>query len=200
MIIPGVCLEWLKLQRSGYKNIKDEFLADIKNEFKLMVSYLPEKVNSILDIGCGIGAIDVLLHNFYYRDNPKIYLLDSEINNNEIVYGFNRGESFYNSFNATKQLMKANNIKNYTCHDIKNGFPDITNVDLIISLLSWGYHYPVDEYLNNVRNCIADNGVLILNVRENTQGIKRLKSIFSYIDIIDEFNKSSFVYCSEVKK
>ena len=71
MILPDGCEEIIKLQRSNYgkKNIKKAYHEDIEKEFNGMYSYLPEKCNGILDIGCGLGGMSVLLYHRYEKPN-----------------------------------------------------------------------------------------------------------------------------------
>ncbi len=59
-------------------------------------------------------------------------------------------------------------------------------LDLVISLISWGFHYPVDTYLAQIRSLLSKNGVLILDVRKNTDGMKKIKEQFRHVDIIEE--------------
>lgn len=197
MVIPNSCLEWIKLQRSGYKDLKNEFITDIEKEYSEMKSFLPENVNTIFDIGCGVGGIDVYLYKHY--DIPHIILMDSQFVSRDIKYGFDRGISYYNSFEATKDLMKVNHVFNYSTIGIDVDISIFKNIDLAISLLSWGYHYPVEKYLDGVLNCLSDDGVLILDIRENTNGVDIIREAFDEVVEISNYNKSHRI-CARRKK
>lgn len=189
MIVPASCIPWIKLQRSGYKDNQTEYAADMEKEYNLMSKYLPEKCNSILDIGCGIGGIDVLLSKYY--NNPKLYLLDSNFRSSDIHYGYTNKESYYNSFLATRDMMVANGIFNYHILNLNTEITEVRHVNIIISLLSCGYHYPVETYLEDIKNTLTYDGILILDIRENTDGIEKVKKYFPKIDIISTYNKST---------
>lgn len=192
MIIPKSCIKWLNLQRTGYKNPKKEYIESINIEFKLMLQYLPEKCESILDIGCGIGGIDVLLSKCY--GNPKLLLMDKSEISKKIHYGYHGTGASYNSFKATYDLMDANYIINYKLIDVSTGkLPVFENVDLIVSLLSCGYHYPLDEYLDYIETVLSEDGTLIIDCRQKTDGITILSQYFKDIKIISCYNKSDRV-------
>lgn len=192
MIIPKSCIKWLNLQRTGYKKPKKQFINNINKEFKLMLEYLPEKCKSILDIGCGIGGIDVLLHKAY--GNPKILLMDKSEISKKLHYGYHETGASYNCFQATRELMDANKVKNYDIIDVSKGkLPIFENVDLIISLLSCGYHYPLDKYLDYIETVLSEDGTLIIDCRQKMDGITVLSQYFQDIKIISSYNKSDRV-------
>ena len=123
--------------------------------------------------------------------NPELFLFDADSKSTDIKYGFLDKPSVYNSLYATDKMMRVNNVKNYFIMNTKNRFPLIFNLDIIISTLSYGYHYPVETYLEKINQILSKNGVLIIDIRENTDGIKKVGKIFPYIDIISNYNKSA---------
>ena len=54
-------------------------------------------------------------------------------------------------------------------------------LDLVISLISWGFHYPVSTYLDRVYELLQKNGCLIIDLRKNTEGLKELEWKFSSV-------------------
>jgi hypothetical protein len=58
------------------------------------------------------------------------------------------------------------------------------SVDLIISLLSWGFHYPAATYLSQVYHLLSDDGVVVLDVRKGTGGVEALREAFVRTDVI----------------
>jgi len=192
MIIPESCIPWIKLQRSGYNDPRFEFKKRMEQEFNILKPYLPESCKTIMDIGCGVGGIDVLLDQHYTE--VELYLADNNIVSEKPIYGFDRGKSFYNSFHATTEMMELNGVKKYCLVDVS--IDDISqhrNMDLIISLLSWGYHYPVQTYIEKVRNIISPTGRLIMDIRIDTDGIKIVNEFFPNFDIIITDNKADRV-------
>lgn len=189
MIIPESCLKWIKLQRTHYKNPIKEFIKNIEKEYIEMCKHLPKQVESILDIGCGLGAIDILLSKRY--NQPELFLMDNSEINKKIYYGFKKKGACYNSFEETEKLMKVNYIKNYNLIDIKGQrLPVFEKMDLVISLLSCGYHYPVTEYLDYINTILSGTGALVIDVREYTDGIEIIKEVFPNIQEISHYNKS----------
>jgi len=53
-----------------------------------------------------------------------------------------------------------------------------TRVDLVLSLISWGFHYPVGVYLERVYDLLDEGGVLILDIRRDTDGVDVLVKKF----------------------
>ena len=192
MIVPDNCLPWIKLQRHPVCINNQQYIDIITKEFNLMLPFLPVICNKILDIGCGVAGIDVLLSEEYSQ--PEIYLLDSNHRStNNIVYGFDHGEFYYNSFLATNDMMVQNGISKYHIMNLNTGLVNIDNnsIDIVISLLSCGYHYPVEKYLTEINRILSRDGVLIIDVRENTDGIDKIKKLLPDIKIISTYNKSN---------
>ena len=57
-------------------------------EYNSMKSFLPKGVKSILDVGSGVAAIDVLLYRHYDEYKPSIYLLDKTEMPSKVYYSF----------------------------------------------------------------------------------------------------------------
>ena len=196
MIIPKSCIKWLNLQRTGYKHPIIEFKKNIKKEYDLMQEYLPDMCNNILDIGCGIAGIDVLLFKHYAikSNEPELWLLDKSEVSKKIHYGYHETASSYNSFDAVKDFMNANYIKKYNLIDVSiTQPPNNIKFDLIISLLSCGYHYPLDYYLDYIEETLTEDGTLIIDCRQKTDGPTILSQYFKNIKIISSYNKSDRV-------
>jgi hypothetical protein len=129
---------------------------------------LPRTARSIMDIGCGMAGIDVLLSR-HYDHVPTFVLYDkSAVDNTRSKVGFQLAKNFaaYHSHELAMSLLAANDVplKNFACIDasvehIPRNFP----FDVVISLLSWGFHYPIDTYTPNAKLVIAD-------IRKGTNG------------------------------
>jgi protein-L-isoaspartate O-methyltransferase len=72
---------------------------------------------------------------------------------------------------------------------LKSSFPSGT-FDVIISLISWGFHYPVSTYLDVVYDNMAENGILILDVRKNQNQEVLLTSKFETVKVIHDIGKA----------
>ncbi len=62
-------------------------------------------------------------------------------------------------------------------------------IELVISLLSWGFHHPIKTYFNNVNKIIAVNSMMIIDIRKGTNELEELKEIFKEVIIIEDTNK-----------
>jgi len=67
--------------------------------------------------------------------------------------------------------------------------PTDARIDLVVSLISWGFHYPIDMYLEQVYDLMNDGGVLVTDLRRGTDGLRSLQKMFGRVDIILEKEK-----------
>ena len=175
------------------KAILFHFNQDMQREYITIRDQLPKKCSRILDIGCGIAGIDIFLQNHYGKDNISFYLLDKSQLDTGVSYGFRQRGEFYNSLPIAKDAMVINGVseKNITLLEAtdNNDIAIQEPVDIALSFISWGFHYPVSTYLNNVYDLLSDEGILILDVRKGTDGITRLKEKFSNYFVICEKQK-----------
>ena len=111
MRVPDACVPFIGFQRTNYVNIKRDFVIDLKNEFKQMVEFLPVDCDSIIDIGCGVAGIDIFLNQYYGK--VLFFLIDRNENPDKKTYGFSDKTSFYNSFDAIKELLTKNNVSDF---------------------------------------------------------------------------------------
>ena len=221
MILPKNSIKYLLLQRTSYlKNnqlakilnavpfyqlsvglkarlltspIRQEFNQDMLDEFSSLKPFLPAAANSILDIGCGLAGIDVLISQ-HYQNQIEIFLLDKTSTDKKIYYHFNQKGSFYNSLPLAKKILEINGVDSNKIHlqeatdDNKIEFPG--TFDIIISLISWGYHYPAATYLEPAYQKLNPGGALILDIRKNTGGEKEIAEKFGSYQVISKTEKS----------
>ena len=69
-----------------------------KSEIDTFKEFLPKNVKNIMDIGCGLGIINILLNKFY-NDKTSFYLLDKNRIDKKIKYGFSSNYESYNDLN-----------------------------------------------------------------------------------------------------
>jgi SAM-dependent methyltransferase len=162
--------EMIKLlcyQRSNYCDVvREAFTEDMNREYINIEPYLPHGVRDLLDIGCGLAGIDVMLAT--YRSVNRITLLDREGFENKSKVGFQPADEFaaYNSLGLSRRLMEQNGVQNVSYCDIsKEAFPE-GKFDVILSLFSWCFHYPFETYATEVTNAMHPGSVIILDVRK----------------------------------
>lgn len=172
--------------------IKNDYIADMEAEYSDIKNYLPENAINILDIGCGIGGINVFLSKHYNSPETTFYCLDKTKTDN-IYYGFKEKAAFYNSLDVAKEFLSLNGIKKvYTLSANDNNTIEINEkFDLILSLISWGFHYPVETYLFQAYTRLREGGHMIIDVRKNTIGLDKIKSVFGDVKVISETDKKT---------
>lgn len=174
--------------------IRQAFCDDLENDFLMIRKYLPQNAKSILDIGCGVAGIDALISE-YYKDDLGVFLIDKTVIDKKVFYDFENKGSFYNSLDISRDLLAMNHVgvKNIFLQDATedNQINFENQFDIIISLISWGFHYPISTYLSTVYFKLNEGGVLILDVRKKTSGIREIEQQFGNCKIIHE-SKSYF--------
>ena len=172
--------------------INKKFYQDIQNEFLEFKKLLPNNVKNVLDIGCGIGAINIFLNNYYKKEKPNFHLLDKNYVSNKIIYGFNKKNTEgYNNLLITKNFLKANNLieENIYTYDVEKHELKKIKYDLVISLVSWGYHYPLENYINYLKENSDEKTIFIFDIAEEFISINHVKKYFHEIKIVNKYLK-----------
>ena len=176
-------------QNQDLEKITEELFLKELNTFK---NFLPNSVNTIMDIGCGLGIINIYLNKFFEK-KPIFFLLDKNRIDRKIKYGFSLNYESYNDLNETKNILLENEINSDCVHlfDVERQFQINKKIDLVISLISMGYHYPINSYIELFRNCCTKNTVFIYDIGENQYDENYLKTIFDDVKIIYEENTNN---------
>lgn len=147
------------------------YSEDIARDYAQIREYLPARAANILDIGCGMAGIDVHLFR-HYGARPKLFLLD-KTKKDFIFYGYKERGAFYNDFRLTGKFLEMNGVpaESIVFVDAEAGNVRAQNVkfDLVISLISWGFHYPLEIYFEEVLEALAPGGAIIVDVRKGTE-------------------------------
>lgn len=206
--LPAGCERYLALQRTAYQHpinmwfrklrmgrlydkylmptiestrtatLSQSYARDLAAEYETLLPALPRQLESVLDIGCGLAGIDVLLQR-KYGEALDVHLLDRN-GVSEIFYGFKSDGAFYNSLPLARALLEMNGVPaaRVHTHDAdRQGFPKAQRFGLIMSLISWGYHYPVKTYAADVQAALAPGGTLIIDIRRGTTGKEELQDL-----------------------
>jgi hypothetical protein len=168
----------LFIRAFNYKKIFVSYESDIIPESNLLDSLILKEFSNkdlnILDIGCGISGY----HRKYAKVTERrvnLYLMDnSELNLKALSYGHGNPNRYYNSlFLAKKFLQNINNNKVViNTIEIKKEFPDKlpNHLDLIVSFISWGFHYSIKEYWSVIMQKMRLNSsMIVVDVRKNSQ-------------------------------
>lgn len=206
MMLPDSAVKIIQMQRSNYgkknniKHVKKMYNLDIENEFNGILPHL-DKVKKIVDIGCGLAGVSIQLsHYFSY---PELYLIDRNEIDKNIRYGFHENECFYNSFELLREIIEMNYIKNtfFVLPETSFEKRGINNIDLVLSLLACGFHFPLYFYIGKIIYCLKNNGCFICDIRktEYEKEIKILKIYFNNISEIKTDNPKTIRICAKEK-
>jgi SAM-dependent methyltransferase len=184
---------WISLEaRLRYRKILDRYSERLQKEWEQLSPHLPAQAARTLDIGCGIGGIDAFLYEHYSSaQSVSIFLLDRNDTERSIYYGMHDDAAAYNSLAASKSYLVQRGVPKEAIHMMDAGrdaLPQDISFDVILSMLSWGYHYPIQTYLEYVIGHLARNGTLIVDCRKGTDGLKTLREHFE-ISVIYEDSK-----------
>jgi 16S rRNA G1207 methylase RsmC len=109
-----------------------------------------------------------------------------------VSYGIKHVAAHYNSLDVARKLLEVNGVATSNIHTQEvTGAPVFPGkkFDIVISLISWGFHYPVSTYLDQVYNLLATGGTLIIDVRKDQGGEDILKNKFDTFKVILEAQK-----------
>ena len=117
----------------------------MKAEFDEIDQFLGDfTIKKMMDIGCGHGLI---IPYFYKLYECQIHLVDIETTKAKHHY-FNATGAGYGSLEKSKAYLGSNGVpasRVQLTNPQKTQLQD-RDLDLIISLISAGFHYPIDEY------------------------------------------------------
>jgi hypothetical protein len=148
IIVPESAVSYLYLHRNRGR---DDWGASFENDYAEIEAFLPATVGRIIDIGCGMAGIDVCLKRRYPM--AELWLLDGGWQTGARRDGWNETMTPFSSRDAAEELLAANNVE--ADRWIDAGTSEHLKADLIVSLASWGFHYPLSTY-NITGYCIAD--------------------------------------------
>lgn len=121
----------------------------------------------LADIGCGYALFDL----FVARDFPADLLLIDIETNDRRHFGFQEQGAAYASLAVARALLQSNGVAAGRIVTLNPGKADVLaagKVDLAVSFLSCGFHYPVDAYIPFFMQCVKPGGRIILDLRAAT--------------------------------
>jgi len=179
-------IKYLSRQRTEIKNINDESITKtILADYEICKNHIPETTKKWLDIGAGLGLINIFIYK--QLSGGKMYLLDKSLfEENKRLIGFGTTESFgfYTDLNASKELLILNGVVgediNLLEPEIFKNIPD-GDLDLIISRISWCFHYPYKTYSELVHSKLKSQGRLIIDIRKESPAYQEVIKDNRYI-------------------
>lgn len=186
--------EYLRIQKGNLDELAHNpgawqaaYIDDLRRQFESFVEYLPAECNRLLDVGSGLGGIDVLIRRHYESKGagqPYVWLLDGE--QDRPVMNLHR-ETF-NDMRVAKDFQVVNGLDPrrfgyWTPRTFQPG--PVTPYDLVVSFGSWCFHYPPDVYLAPLVNSgIHPGTVLVLDVRSTKPSwLWALEEVFELVGV-----------------
>jgi hypothetical protein len=156
------------------EKLSEKISIQWNEKFKLGVFNLPDN-SIILDIGGGVGLLDIVLLK-YLNNNSVIHILDkTAITKKNKHWGADHG--FYNNRQVTLDLIESNNIPSASLNfiNISDDWP--SKLDLIMSNNSYLWHYPKEIYWDKIKPYAVNNCKLAFDIfnRENTDYVQEIE-------------------------
>lgn len=195
--------EYKLSKESNLKIIISSINIMIEKDYKLIKEYLPENCESILDIGCGLALSNIPIYKKYKKCEINLldktdYKNEEERNdfsdNNKKGHGFHQNYFFYNSMNAAFNTLvdngvSKNDINLYEVDNHNELF--LKKYDIITSILSCGWHYSIETYIDLMSKTLKPNGILIIDIRHSEKDqLKIAKKYFNIYKNIYNLNES----------
>lgn len=160
--------------------------ADAEREWEAIQSLLPHD-GSLCDIGCGHAFIDLAASKG--AGDLRITLIDIE-RTQEKHHEFSHRGAGYSNLAQAKAFLVANGIapaRIAICNPQRQPLPD-GPFDLILSLYSAGFHYPIAEYADFALTTLKPGGSLVFDMREGVDQSEALVG-FSQVRHLDVSRK-----------
>ena len=166
--IPDAALDYLMLQRGalddmrGYRQLwVNKYCEILQSEYDSIEPYLPKRCDSVLDVGSGMGGIDILL-NQHYGNGLRVTLLDGVNDPPKMV----AHAATFNSMSVAKEFQLQNGVQLFDYIDANDPKRRPARFyDLIVSFKSWCFHTPPSLHLDVVRAACRPGTVIILDIR-----------------------------------
>ncbi len=155
-------------------------------ELKPALDALARRPQSIADIGCGYAMFDL----FFWRDFPgKLVLIDLE-HSVARHFGFREQGAAYSNLDVAQRFLTANGVPagSVICRNPgAETLEDLEPVDIAVSFISCGFHYPWETYEDFFRNQVSHEGAIILDLRQRkaAAGRKGLQRLGVVSDLAD---------------
>ena len=120
----------------------------------------------ILDLGAGNSILDLTICKLFPKKNFQFILVDDGNS-----YPSQKTDQFYgsdykpyNNWTFVEKSIELNQFskENFSFKNL-NDFNDTIKVNLAMSNSAWGFHFPIDLYLEKISNSLKPNGFLYVN-------------------------------------
>lgn len=204
--------EFLRVQKgnldqyaNNFAGWNERYLIGLREQFESIQPWLPRECAAFLDVGSGLGGIDVLIARHYQAvdqaagvhrpAHPFVTLLDGVDDRPEMHL---HRETFSNS-RVARNFQVKNGVNPLALGFLPPNFtaPIAEPFDLIVSFGAWCFHTPPYLYLSRlakggIRRPSSDHDgtVLIVEVRQGKLGwAAELSAYFEFVAMLEETPK-----------
>ena len=176
------------------QTILDQVFEEIEDIFDKIAPHIgrvgPQR---LADLGCGQAFVDLLI---YRRFGCDLILIDIE-ESADLHFGFADDGAGYADLANARTFLVANGVPETaitTINPRKARLDDIGAVDMAISLLSCGFHYPVGTYDAFFKSQVSK--AILLDCRKDKGGDKDLTA-FGRVGAVGEEKKHFRYLCTK---
>jgi hypothetical protein len=151
------------------KALEADFVRDADQILNL-VNPSDGEISNVVSIGPGNGVLETLLLKKMSKTQKSlgVTLIDIEVSDSH-HHGYASTGSGYANLGKTRDFMVENGIKPSQiglCNPQKQSLP-VAQFDLLISILSMGFHYPCDGYADYLKGNCKDTGIIVIDKRKS---------------------------------
>lgn len=164
MIVEDEHFAYLSIQSGAQNALVGDRVAwqrayedSLRFDFATMLPYLPKHCRSVLDVGGGLGGIDVLLAKHY--PGLSVSILDG-VDDMPLVKS--HSETFNNQ-RVAQDFLAKNGVEEVAFVGVTDAIWQ--QYDLIVSRRSWCFHYAPDVYAGLVRSVTRAGTPIIVDIR-----------------------------------
>lgn len=154
----------------------------------MLYALVRQRPASIADIGCGYAMADLFAH----RDlAARLVLIDIE-EAEERHFGFAETGAAYTSLDRARAFLEANGVPSQVIETVNPQSQDLSAqapVDLAMSMLSCGFHYPAATYSDFYATGVASGGGVVLDVRARKAAQER--AVLEAVGPVEEIGRGA---------
>ncbi len=141
-------------------------MTEVAGEFDALVPLFADSApKSVADIGCGYGLFDLVAAHHFSAD---VHLIDMETNDAK-QFGFDQQGAAYSDLGKAFEILTRNGVPSdriTLTNPVLQDVMELPVVDLAVSFLACGFHFPIDAYMPFFRERVAPGGRIILDLRK----------------------------------
>ena len=178
--------------------VSDEYYKIMLKEFSTIEKYITSNDKSFLSIGGGIGGLELIINKKF--ENNIYYFIERNYVSKKVKYGWGGvvNDEAYNDLRLQKEFLNINGMRDdqINIFDFDSDKLPENKFDVIISLLSLGYHYDFSLYIEYLKKVSKTNTRIIFDTINSSYFTKIFKNIEIIKSDLNTVHKSKRIICS----